>query len=241
MDMASYIKGGQKQLNNTQFYDPTDTDLTGEVTHRDNLHAHDILQTDQLSQSTCGYLTTDIDGTQQFYMLPKIHKDPPNPLGRPIVSGSEGPYKISQFVDHFTGHLVPLSQSFIRDSTLLINILNEPSVQSGTLLCTLDVTGLYTNLPHNECIQDIKEMLAIHRPLHCLPHSSYIVELLEVVLNNNYFEFNGTHYHQMSGTAVGTNWHLHMPVYSWPNLRKCIYTYILYNLHYGKDSLMSSS
>ena len=72
------------------------------------------------------------------------------------------------------------------------------------LLCTLNVTNPYTDIPHNEGIQAIKEMLAIHRPPHDLPHCSYIVEQLEVVLTNNYFEFNGTHYHQVSGTAMST-------------------------------------
>ena len=45
----------------------------------------------QISPNTCNYLTTDIDGTQQFFLLPKIHKDPLNLPGKPIVSGSGGP------------------------------------------------------------------------------------------------------------------------------------------------------
>ena len=74
-----------------KFYDETSWDLTGEVLHRVNLHVNDMLQKGQISQNTCNYLTTDIDRTQQFYLLPKIHKDPNNPPGRPIVSGSGGP------------------------------------------------------------------------------------------------------------------------------------------------------
>ena len=50
-----------------------------------------MLQRGEISQSTCNYLTTDIDRTQQFYLLPKIHKDALNPPGRPIVSVSGGP------------------------------------------------------------------------------------------------------------------------------------------------------
>ena len=72
------------------------------------------------------------------------------------------------------------------------------------LLCTLDITCLYTNIPHNEGIQSIKEILAIHRPPNDLTHNIYIIELLEVVLTNNHFEFSGTFYHQVSGTAIGT-------------------------------------
>ena len=97
-------------------------------------------QRGQIYQNTCNYLTTDTDRTQQFYLLPKVHKDPLNPPERPIVSGSGGPTeKNSQFVDHLIGELVPLSQSYIRDSTHLINILNEFTVQPGMLLCTMDI------------------------------------------------------------------------------------------------------
>ena len=117
-------------MNNIQCYEQTSTDLTGEVIHRANLHVHDVLQKSQIPQSICNYLTTDIDRTQQFYLLPKINKNPKNPPGRPMVSGSGGPTeRISQFVDLFIGPLVLLSQSFNRDSTHLINILNELTLQ----------------------------------------------------------------------------------------------------------------
>ena len=65
-----------------------------------------MLQRDEISKNTCNYLTTDIDRTQQFYLLPKVHKDPLNPPGRPIVSGSGGQTgKISHLVDHFVGQI----------------------------------------------------------------------------------------------------------------------------------------
>ena len=112
LDKQSYINEGQEQLHNTQFYEEADSDLTGEVIHRINLNIHNMLQKGQISPNSCNYLTTDIDRTQQFYLLPKIHKDPHNPTGRPIALGSGGPTeKISQFVDYFIGALVPLSQS----------------------------------------------------------------------------------------------------------------------------------
>ena len=107
-------------------------------------------------------------------------------------------------MDHFIGKIVPLSKSYVRDSTHLINILKDFTIQPGILSCTLDVTSLYTNIPHLEGIQSIKEMLAIHKPPDMLPHNSYIIETLELVLTNNHFEFNGEFYHQLSGTAMGT-------------------------------------
>ena len=204
-DKHNYIAEGERQLQNEQFYEETLTDLTGEVIHRVNLFVNKMLQRGQITQNTSTYLTTDIDRTQQFYLLPKIHKDMNNPPGRPIVSGSGGPIeKISQFVDHFIGPLVPLSRSYIRDSTHMINILKDFQIIPNMLLCTLDITSLYTNIPHSEGVQAIKELLAIHRDINALPHNSYIIELLQVVLTKNYFDFNGKHYHQKSGTAMGT-------------------------------------
>ena len=123
---------------------------------------------------------------------------------------------------------MPLSQSYVRDSTHLINMLKDFTVQPGMLLCTLDITSLYTNIPHMEGIQSTKEMLAIHKPPDTLPHNSYIIELLELVLTNNHFEFNGEFYHQLSGTAMGTKL---APSYANLFMTKCedkyVYTYPL--------------
>ena len=126
LDKQSYISEGERQLHNNQIYEETGSDLTGEVIHRINLHVQNMLERGQISQSTCNYLTNDIDRTQQFYLLPKFCKDSHNPTGRLIVSGSGGPTeKTSQFVGYFIGPLVPLSQLYIRDSTHLNNILNK--------------------------------------------------------------------------------------------------------------------
>ena len=91
LNKQSYINEGQRQPHNTHFYEEMNSDLTGEVIHRMNLHAHNLLQKGQISQSTCNYLTSDTDRTQHFYLSPKIHKDLLNPPGIPIVSGSGGP------------------------------------------------------------------------------------------------------------------------------------------------------
>ena len=38
------------------------------------LHVHNMLEKGKITEDTCRYLTTDIDRTQLFYMLPTIHK-----------------------------------------------------------------------------------------------------------------------------------------------------------------------
>ena len=74
-----------------KFYEKTTSNHTGEIINRINLHIHNMLQRGEISQNSCNYLTTDNDRAQQFYLLPKIHKDALKPPGRPIVTGSGGP------------------------------------------------------------------------------------------------------------------------------------------------------
>ena len=64
-----------------------------------------MLQRGQITEKTSSFLTTDIDRTQQLYLLPKIHKDMNNPPGRPIVSGSGGPTEKN--LNLWTTSLVP--------------------------------------------------------------------------------------------------------------------------------------
>ena len=103
-------------------------------------------------------------------MFCKIHRNAKNAPGRPVASCTETPHKRSQFLDHFISSMVPLLTSYLRDSTHLINILN------------LDLYTLCTKILHDEGMTTIKEILAIHRPPHDLPHSSYTLEIL-----NNYW------------------------------------------------------
>ena len=69
LDKQSYINEGQRQLHDTQFYEETESNHTGEVINRVNLHVHNMLQRGEISQNTCNYLTTDNDRTQQFYFF----------------------------------------------------------------------------------------------------------------------------------------------------------------------------
>ena len=66
----------------------------------------------------------------------------------------------------------------------------------------MDVTALYTNIPHNEGLLALRHYLDL-RPSPC-PPTDTIIRLAELVLNLNSFEFNGSFYKQVSGVAMGT-------------------------------------
>ena len=93
----------------------------------------------------------------KLYLLPKVHK--PNNPGRPVVS-SVGCHteKISAYVDH---HLQPLNKelpSYVQDTTDLIKKLESlpDDPRKETILVTMDVRSLYTNIPNDQGIEAIK-------------------------------------------------------------------------------------
>ena len=59
-------------------------------------------------------------------------------------------------------------------------------------------------IPYQEGINAIPESLAIHRGRPEMSYNSYIVKLLRIALEKNYFDFSGRHFHQIAGTVMGT-------------------------------------
>ena len=138
----------------------------------------------------------------RFYLLPKIHK-PGNP-GRPIVSSNSAPTKnISRFVDFFLQPCVTRLPSYIRDTTDFINKLRKlPPLPPNSLLVTLDVSSLYTNIPHEEGIIACEEALNQRESL--IPPTADVCQLVRFILTINSFHFNNEYYIQKHGNAMGT-------------------------------------
>ena len=87
----------------------------------------------------------------RFYLLPKIHKRLHNVPGRPVISNS------GFFTENISGleyHLKPLSQkvkSFIKDTNDFLKKSNEfRDLPDEFILCTIDVVGLYPNIPRTK-------------------------------------------------------------------------------------------
>ena len=68
----------------------------------------------------------------------------------------------------------------------LKKIANLPPLPDGLILCTVDVVGLYPNLPHEEGLIAIRKALDIRKDKTISTDS--LIELAEYVLKNNIFE-----------------------------------------------------
>ena len=134
MDRDWYVNECNRQLNDAKFYRHLDADITNDIAKRVTVYIDKMNADGHIDDETKSYLKPHQPTPGRFYILPKIHKTG-NP-GRPIVSSNSHPTEhISEFVDFHIKTLLTL-----------------PDLPANSLLVTLDVSSLYTNIPHNEGI-----------------------------------------------------------------------------------------
>ena len=201
-----YINEGLRQLSDTKFYKETDIDRTHLHTEDINHFLKDLFDYGEIDEKCYDFLKVDKERASLFYMLPKIHKRLDNPPGRPIVSGNGCPTeKISQLVDFFLQPTVPALPSYVQDTTHFLSKLNDlGTLPEGSLLVTMDVASLYTNIPNEQGIEAVRDTLSRLRPVTDKPSTEHILTMLRKVLTMNNFEFAGRHFLQVGGTAMGT-------------------------------------
>ena len=125
----------------------------------------------------------------RLYLLPKIHKGLNNAPGRPAISNC-GYY--TENISEFLGfHLQPLAQavkSYIKDRNGFLNKLHSLSkLPDDIILCTVDVDGLYPNIPQEEGLAALKKRLDKRMEKYISSHT--LCDLPEVVLKSNIFKF----------------------------------------------------
>ena len=159
-------------------------------------------------------------------MLPKVHKthgitklvesnpvdypknkDPPEIPSRPIIAGlSSLTHDLSKFLDTILRPLTEKVKSYVCDDIEFLSHLPK-KIDFESTFVTLDVTSLYTNISHEHGIEAISYSIEAY-PNYLADDrftKDIIIDGLLLVLKNNYFQFNNTMWHQLIGTAMGTN------------------------------------
>ncbi|CAM5130490.1 unnamed protein product [Natator depressus] len=195
MNRSEYEQEAARQLSNTTFYKPLPSDPTESY----QKHLQHLLK--KLPEKAQDQIRTDTPLEPRpgiFYLLPKIHK-PGNP-GRPIISGigtlTAG---LSGYVDSLLRPYATSTPSYLRDTTDFLRKLQSiADLPDNTILATMDVEALYTNIPHKDGLQAIKNTIPDNVT------ANLVAELCDFVLTHNYFTFGDNVYLQISGTAMGT-------------------------------------
>jgi len=207
-----YEKESKEYMDRTKAYQYLSTeDPLPDLIIRTNKYLFDLRLAKWITQKQYEQLCIKADEVElaHLYYLPKAHK-PGTPL-RPIVSGLKHPtIKISKFLDDL---LRPLFDQMASKTTVtsgfeLVKHLRKWSIinlKKDTLLCTIDVSDLYTMIPQIEGVLSLKKMLD-HLQLKDIKglKTEAIIRLARFVMKNNYFSYNGQYYHQIRGGAMGS-------------------------------------
>ena len=148
-----------------------------------------------------------------FYGVPKIHKT--NCPLRPIVSQTLGPCRsLHTLIDKYLTFPEAQIPYLLKDTTSFLQLIeNHKSINNNSILVTLDVVSLYTNIPQQEGIEYVVEYYTETLNDHLLNYNqtnslkpinpNILTQLLEYVLNNTIFSFNNQYFKQNYGCSMG--------------------------------------
>ncbi|TWW67534.1 hypothetical protein D4764_02G0005750 [Takifugu flavidus] len=140
-------------------------------------------------------------------------------------------------LDSYPGPLSTLHPSYIKDTYHFISTIQPMAVPTHSILFTLDIDSLYTNIDTTLGLQALHRIFNQH-PDPTRPDKE-LLQLIELCLKNNDFLFNQQYYLQTHGTAMGQRFapsyaNLYMSEWEREALSKCPLRPILY-LRYLDD------
>ena len=153
-----YINEAEKQLGDSDVYEEVsdDPEPLSSTIHRPK---EKIRKRGDLKKETIKYFEVKDPKFARFYLLPEIHKRLNNIPGRPVISNCS---YYTQKIPAFLGfHLKPLAQAvklYIKETNEFLNKLRSlPKLPD--ILCTVDVVGLYANIPYEEGLSGLRKRL----------------------------------------------------------------------------------
>ena len=137
-----------------------------------------------------------------FTLSRKCKKNPI--VGRPIVAGYNWILTpTSIFIKHYLKEFYVKFDSILTDCLSLIKLLETSRFNQNCFLFTIDFKSLYTNIPVEDAIKCIKELVEELKSI--ISNANFIVERLEIVLCNSLMTFDGEYFQQIFGVIMGTN------------------------------------
>ena len=213
MDRDYYRLAMNSTLADTTFFLTASTDALAKCIQSTNNLLDRLLSDGSITPKLKNMLKPQPDSRcPPIYGLPKIHKTG-NLKFRPIVSGNGHPCEgISIFIDHLLQPLSNLGKHYLKDSSSLSHFLSKSTLDySKAILFSLDVKSMYTMIPQEMMIDEVRTALTKSGLLwdersvgFRKPNAQNICLLLRHVLENNLFEFDRVNYTQACGVAMGT-------------------------------------
>lgn len=138
-----------------------------------------------------------------FYLLAKVHKEPLKT--RPVVSYS-GSYleALGKWIDSELKEVASSMPAYFKNSNDLIEELKAlGKLPQSARLFTADAKSMYTNIPTDVAIQNLRDYLCQNRKKFPNVRINALIQALNIVMRNNVFQFGDTYWLQQIGTAMG--------------------------------------
>ena len=219
LDFENYDKSAKEHLNSKDestekkpFYKKVHPIVMQEAQSKIDRCVKEAFDNEIISKGEYEAMMTGDKSAGKFYCTFKVHKSHEHgetPPPRPIVSGVNSiTENIGLFVESHIKELATHHPTYIKDTPDFIRKveqeINKPgkSLPKNAIIVTMDVKGLYTNMPHEDILQTAHEALN-ERQNQEIP-SQFIVNLLNLVLKYNIFEYGEELLQQLIGFAMGS-------------------------------------
>ena len=142
MSREDKINEGQVLLDDINNYRSLKKPMVETTAKKVNQLIKSLLQGNHIDEMTAKWLslTPNPPHIPVFYTLTKIHK--PTPVGRPIISGCDGPTEwLSSFVDRLIQPIAQKQDSYLKDTTDFINFIEKTKLPQNVILASMDVVS----------------------------------------------------------------------------------------------------
>lgn len=202
MDTVDYKSQLEKELEDNNTYEERAGDITTTVENSLKRLVNGMYKEGMITKELKQYLIPTDCRAGKVQGNPKVHKDG-NPL-RTIINGRNHPTEnMAEYVENRLSQHVRDLPSYIQDTTdFLKKIETIPTpLPPDTIVFCMDVKMLYPSVPRPEARDAVKEALDRMNT----GDTDAVLKMMDFVLENNNFSFNGKHYVQTEGTAIGSH------------------------------------
>jgi len=202
LDREVYISKVEELLNDVNTYTVVKRNPIKFIENNLNNLLKKWLLNDYISKSQYFKLRSSVSNFPKAYGLPKVHKT--NCPYRIIVSLS---IQLCILCPLFCRILIPLvlkrTIGVLRIALIYITHFPESVYETPTLI-SLDVTSLFTNVPHDFALDSVSKRWPLIENNTKISKNEFI-RAIKFVFSSTYFIFNNTIYKQTFGTPMGSS------------------------------------
>ena len=202
MDPTDYHDKMSELVNDKQTYEELKRDPTPALQRKLNSKLLKLKKTDAIDIRLYYRLRCPVPQPPKLNGLPKLPK--PNIPMRPIVLFCGSPtYQLSKYLTTVLQPLTDQSRHKPQSTENFIDAIKTAQIPDDHRLASFDVKSLFTSIPLQlalDCTETATTTSTVKLPLP----TDDIMDLLNLCLTSTYFQYNGKHYKQLHGTAMGS-------------------------------------